>query len=269
MPPTTIDSLQNPRIKRIRGLAQKRQRDREGLFVLEGERELERGLASGVQATQVCLCPELFKHDEASEVLHQSLLQGTAPVVYLSRKVFEHVSYRENPDGFLATCKTFEKRLEDLVLSRNPMLLVLEAVEKPGNLGTILRTADATAVDAIILNDPATDLFNPNVIRASAGVVFAVPVVVASSEETLNFLKTKGIQTLATTPAAEDLYHQVSLEKPTALLMGSEKDGLSDFWIQRADRQIRMPMLGQADSLNVSTSTAIVLYEALRQRWLN
>jgi len=266
MPLTTIDSLQNPRVKRAKALSQKRQRDREGLFLLEGERELARGLAAGIESTQIMLCPELFKHGEASEHLSEELISGDIPVIYLAKNVFEHSSYRENPDGFLAVCRTFSRSLEDIQLSDNALLLVLESVEKPGNLGTILRTADATGVDALILNDPITDIFNPNVIRASAGVVFNVPTIIASSEETQYYLKSKCIQSIATTPDTSTLYHEVALNKPSAILMGSEKDGLSNFWLKEADIKTRLSMSGQADSLNVSVTTAIMLYEAIRQR---
>ena len=266
MPLTTIDSLQNPRIKRIKGLMQKRQRDREGLFLLEGERELERGLEAGIDASQITLCPELFKHDDDSENLHQKLLHGSTPVIYLTKRVFEHCSYRENPDGFLATCKIFQLALTDLALSPNPLLLILESVEKPGNLGTILRTADAAGADAIILNDPATDLFNPNVIRASAGVVFKVPVATASLEETESFLRRRRIQTVATTPQTDEWYYSSNLTSPSAILMGSEKNGLSKFWLDHADIKSSLLMSGQADSLNVSVTAAIMLYEAVRQR---
>jgi TrmH family RNA methyltransferase len=266
MPLTTIDSLKNPRVKRIKALLKKRNRDREGLFLLEGERELDRGLAAGIGATQIMLCPELFKHGEMSETLHQQYLQGEIPVVYLAKLVFEHCSYRDNPDGFLATCRTFKLGLPDLELSPNPLVLVLESLEKPGNLGTILRTADAAGVNALILNDPVTDIFNPNVIRASAGVVFKIPTIVATPEETLAFFKEKGIRAFATTPSAESLHYDASLAQPCALLMGSEKDGLSGFWIKNCDQTLRLPMHGQADSLNVSAATAAVLYEAVRQR---
>ena len=266
MPLTTIDSLQNQRVKRVKALTHKRQRDRDGLFLLEGERELQRGLDAGIEATQIMLCPELFKHGEDSEALQEALLQGDVPTIYLARTVFEHCSYRENPDGFLAICKTFENSLEKISLSDTPLLLVLESVEKPGNLGTILRTADATGVDALILNDPVTDIFNPNVIRASAGVVFNVPAVVASHAETLRYLQNNCIQTVATTPDAARLYHDTSLDQASAILMGSEKDGLTEFWLKAADIKTRLPMSGQADSLNVSVTTAIMLYEALRQR---
>lgn len=266
MPLTTIDSLQNPRIKRVKALSQKRQRDREGLFSLEGERELVRGLAAGVEATQIFICPDLFKHGPVSEAIHQSLLEGSTPVVYLTKKVFEHCSYRENPDGYIATCKTFNRTLDELSLSDNPLLLILESLEKPGNLGTILRTADAVGVDALILNDPVTDLFNPNVIRASAGVVFKVPTVATTPEETHTFLKARLISSYGTTPDTEQLHYDADFANPCAILMGSEKDGLSDYWIQNCDQKIRLPMHGQADSLNVGAATAAVLYEAVRQR---
>lgn len=266
MPLTTIDSLQNPRIKRIKTLTQKRQRDREGLFALEGERELVRGLAAGVEAIQIFMCPELFKHGPVSEAIHQSFLEGSTPVIYLTKKVFEHCSYRENPDGFIATCKTFNRTLDDLSLSANPLLLIVESLEKPGNLGTILRTADAVGIDALILNDPVTDLFNPNVIRASAGVVFKVPTVSTTPEETHAFLKAHSISSYGTTPDTEQLHYHANFEKPCAILMGSEKDGLSDYWIHQCDQKIRLPMRGQADSLNVGAATAAVLYEVVRQR---
>lgn len=266
MPLTTIDSLQNPRIKRAKGLTQKRQREREGLFLLEGERELERGLEAGIEGTQIMLCPELFKHGKVSGAFHDKLIEGATPVIYLTKQVFEHSSYRENPDGFLAICKTFKLSLEDIKLSDNPLLLVLESVEKPGNLGTILRTADAVGVDALILNDPVTDIFNPNVIRASAGVVFKIPTVVATPSETLAYLKDKQILSFSTTPDTELLHFDATFSSPSAILMGSEKDGLSDFWIQNSDHKIRLPMAGQADSLNVGAATSAVLYEVVRQR---
>jgi RNA methyltransferase, TrmH family len=266
MPLTTIDSLQNQRVKRAKGLTQKRQRDREGLFLLEGERELERGFDAGIEGTQIMLCQELFKHGKASEAFHDKLITGATPVIYLTKQVFEHCSYRENPDGFLAICKTFRRSLEELVLSDNPLILIVESLEKPGNLGTILRTADAVGVDALILNDPVTDIFNPNVIRASAGVVFKIPTVVATPPETLAYLRAKQILSFATTPATELLHFDASFSKPAAILMGSEKNGLSDFWIQNSDFKIRLPMAGQADSLNVGAATAAVLYEVVRQR---
>ena len=266
MPLTTIETLQNPRIKRAKALMQKRNRDREGLFILEGERELDRGIQAGVEATQIMLCPELFRHGSQSEANHHRLLKGEVPVVYLAKKVFEHCSYRENPDGFLAVCKTFERHLNDLRLPSNPTLLILESVEKPGNLGTILRTADATGIDALILNEPVTDLFNPNVIRASAGVVFNTPAITATPSDTIDFLKSHDITAFATTPGAARLYYEAVFSGPTAIVLGSEKDGLSDFWIRNCGQKIALPMHGQSDSLNVSATAATILYEIVRQR---
>jgi len=263
---TRIDSLQNPRVKQIKGLTHRRQRDRSGLFLLEGERELERGLDSGLEGAQFLICQELFKHGKVSEALHQKLLSAEIPIAYLSKKVFEHCSYRENPDGFMATCNTFVKSLEDIILSKSPLIMVVEQVEKPGNLGTLLRTADATGVDAVILNDPVTDIFNPNVIRASAGVVFKVSTVMASAEKTVAYLKRNNIRSCATTPDKGDDYFQANFDQSSAIVLGSEKDGLSDFWIQNCDKKIRLPMLGRADSLNVSATAAAVLYEVVRQR---
>ena len=268
MPLTEIDSLQNPRVKLARGLKRKRQRDRSGLFLLEGERELARGLESGLEATQIFLCPKLFKHGAKSEARHRAHLNRSVPVAYLSQKVFQACSYRENPDGFLALCKVFRTSLHDLSLSPNPLLLVLESIEKPGNLGALLRTADAAGVDAVILNDPVTNTFNPNVIRASAGVVFAVPSVVATPSQTFDYLKSHRIPVVGTLPTANASLFQTSLLGPIAILLGSEKDGVSDFWMRHCDRHIKLPMLGQADSLNVSATAAAILYEALRQRLL-
>ncbi len=268
MPLTEIDSLNNPRIKLVKGLMRKRRRDKRGLFLLEGEREVARGLEAGLEATQILLCPKLFKHGARSEARRRALLSRGTPVVYLSEKLFEACSYRQNPDGFLAICKVFRTSLDDLSLSPNPLILIVESVEKPGNLGALLRTADATGVDAVILNDPVTDIFNPNVIRASAGVAFQVPTTTASVQESADFLKNHDIQSIAATPEASNLYYNAEFSHPSALILGSEKDGLSNFWLNRADVTINIPMSGQADSLNVGSTAAILLYEAVRQRAL-
>ena len=160
----------------------------------------------------------------------------------------------------------WRRRLEDLTLPAAPCLLVVEAIEKPGNLGTILRSADAAGCDAVIVCDPVTDIFNPNVVRASTGVLFAVPLVVAESAQVLAWLRAKGIRTVATTPAAATLYTDADLRGPLAIIMGSEQYGLSEFWLQQADLPVRIPMAGQADSLNVAMATIITLFEAVRQR---
>jgi len=266
MPPTYIESLQNPRVKFLATLKNKRQRKREGKFLIEGEREVIRARDAGISFEQIFLCEDFYKHSSTSETLAESLLADDTPVVLLDTKVFKHLSMRDNPDGFLALASTFEPHLDRLPLSDTPFLLILEALEKPGNLGTILRTADAVGVDGVIVTDPVTDIFNPNVIRASAGVVFKVPVAVCDNDTLSPWLEQRHIHTVATTPDTELLHFQADYTGPVAILMGSEKDGLAPYWLEKADTKVRLPMHGQADSLNVGAATAAVLYEAVRQR---
>ncbi len=184
----------------------------------------------------------------------------------LSKDAFAKVAYRERPDGLLAVAPQWQRRLDDLALPATPFLLVVEAIEKPGNLGTILRSADAAGCHAVIVCDPVTDIFNPNVVRASTGVLFSVPLVVDESPRVLAWLREKRIRTVATTPAAEQIYSDADLRGPLAVVMGSEQYGLSEFWLKNADLPVRIPMAGQADSLNVAMATIITLFEAVRQR---
>ena len=184
----------------------------------------------------------------------------------LSRAAFAKVAYRERPDGLLALAPQWRRTLADLRLGPAPLLLVVEAIEKPGNLGTILRSADAAGCAAVIVCDPVTDIFNPNVVRASTGVLFSLPCVVAEGPPVLAWLRDRGIRTVATTPAAETLYSAADLRGPLAVVMGSEQYGLSDFWLKNADLPVRIPMAGQADSLNVAMAATITLFEAIRQR---
>ena len=176
------------------------------------------------------------------------------------------VAYRERPDGLLAVAPQWQRSLGDLALPANPFVLVVEAIEKPGNLGTILRSADAAGCDAVIVCDPVTDIFNPNVVRASTGVLFSVPLVVEESARVLSWLRQKNVRTVATTPAATQIYSDADLRGPLAIVMGSEQYGLSEFWLKNADLPVRIPMAGQADSLNVAMATIITLFEAVRQR---
>jgi TrmH family RNA methyltransferase len=176
------------------------------------------------------------------------------------------MSYRDRPDGLLAIAPQVTRQLADLKLPANPLLLVCVSIEKPGNLGTMLRTADATGVDAVLVCDPTTDVHNPNVVRASVGTLFTVPVVECGSAEARAWLQERGIQTLATTPDTEDIYFNVDMRPPTALILGCEQLGLDREWLAQAGHKIRIPMLGQADSLNVSAACTLVLYEAVRQR---
>ncbi len=263
--PETISSLQNPRIKQLVKLRDRRPRDAAGVFLVEGYRQIRRALEKGITLTELYYAPDWFLGENERALIAEAADAG-AQLFELTKPAFAKVAYRERPDGLLAVAPQWRHTLDDLKLAATPFLLVVEAIEKPGNLGTILRSADAAGVDALIVCDPVTDLFNPNVVRASTGVVFSVPVVIASSAEVREWLQTRGIRTAATTPAAEALYTDTDLTGPLAIVMGSEQYGLSDYWLAEADTKVRIPMAGQADSLNVAMATIITLFEAVRQR---
>ena len=260
-----ITSLQNPRIKQLVRLRERRERDEAGVFLVEGYREILRALDRGAQPRELYVGPDWFLGENEPALIARAEAAG-ASVFELSKEAFAKVAYRERPDGLLAVLPQWRTALADLTLRPTPFLLVVEAIEKPGNLGTILRSADAAGVDAVIVCDPVTDLFNPNVVRSSTGVLFAVPVVIASSAEVWDFTRSRGIRVVATTPAATELHTKTDLTGPLALLMGSEQYGLSEFWLKNADARVRIPMAGQADSLNVAMATIITLFEAVRQR---
>ncbi len=260
-----ITSLQNPRLKQLVRLRGRRERDEDGVFLVEGYREILRALDRGAKPVELYVSPDWYLGENEPALIARAEEVG-ARVFELSKAAFAKVAYRERPDGLLAVLPQWRTRLDELQLSAPPFLLVVEAIEKPGNLGTILRSADAAGVDAVVVCDPVTDLFNPNVVRSSTGVLFAMPVAIATSDEVHAFLRAQGIRVVATTPAATALYTQTDLTGPVALLMGSEQYGLSDFWLKEADERIRIPMAGQADSLNVAMATIITLFEAVRQR---
>lgn len=263
--PEIISSLQNPRVKQLVKLRDRRPRDEAGVFLVEGYRQIRRALEKGITLSELYYAPDWFLGENERALIAQAEAAG-AQLFELTKPAFAKVAYRERPDGLLAVAPQWHHALDDLKLSATPFLLVVEAIEKPGNLGTILRSADAAGVDALIVCDPVTDLFNPNVVRASTGVLFSVPVVIASSTEVRAWLSTKGIRSAATTPAAEALYTDTDLTGPLAIVMGSEQYGLSDYWLAEADTRVRIPMAGQADSLNVAMATIITLFEAVRQR---
>ena len=261
----TITSLQNPRLKRLVRLRDRRPRDEERAFLVEGYREVRRALERHVTLDEVYFSRDWFLGENEPALLEQAEAAG-AKLFELSKEAFAKVAYRERPDGILAVAPQWSRTLADLRLSAAPFILVVEAIEKPGNLGTILRSADAAGCDAVIVCDPVTDLFNPNVVRASTGVLFSVPCVVGESAAVQAWLKEKGIRTVATTPAAKALYSDSDLTGPLAVVMGSEQYGLSEFWLKNADLPVRIPMAGQADSLNVAMAALITLFEAVRQR---
>ena len=249
-----ITSIQNARIKHVVALQQKSSlRREEGLFVVEGQREIGHCIACGYEVV------ELF-------VLNTLDYTGDFPATYVTPQVYEKMAYRGSTEGMIAVVKCKEHTLKDLRLKENPLIVVLESVEKPGNLGAILRTAEAAQVDAVIVCDLLTDLYNPNLIRASIGGVFAVPVAVCSSKECIAFLKAH--QTRILTAQLQDSYdyYDYDMSHATAIVMGTESTGLSQQWRDAADAHIRIPMLGRLDSLNVSVSAAILMYEAVRQR---
>jgi len=263
--PEKISSLQNPRIKQLVKLRDRRPRDEAGVFLVEGYREIRRALEKAVPLTELYFSPEWFLGENEPTLIAQAQAAG-AQVFELTKDTFAKVAYRERPDGLLAVAPQWRRGLDDLKSPAVPLLLVVEAIEKPGNLGTILRGADAAGCDAVIVCDPVTDIFNPNVVRASTGVLFSVPLVVEESARVEAWLREKKIRSIATTPAAETLYTAADLRGPLAVIMGSEQYGLSEFWLKHADLPVRIPMAGQADSLNVAMATIITLFEAVRQR---
>ncbi|MDR0681073.1 MAG: RNA methyltransferase [Dysgonamonadaceae bacterium] len=259
-----ITSLQNNRIKNIHLLSTKaRERKAQGLFVVEGARELKLAFAGNYSLDSVYVCPELFEKTDYPEIIHSI----PSTILYeVNEIVFQKIAYRENSDGILALAKPHSHVLTDLNLSENPFIIVLETVEKPGNLGAILRTADAAKADAVVVCNPLTDIYNPNVIRSSVGCLFTVPVAVCTNSEAVTYLKNKHIQSFAAELTATQWYQDTDFTLPSAIVMGTEADGLSDFWLNNADKRIKIPMRGVIDSLNVSVSTAILTFEAMRQR---
>ncbi len=260
-----ITSSQNPRIKEAVRLRNRRDRDEAGLLMIEGYRELRRAVDNGIRPHRVFFCPPLFMGENEQALLEACAAAG-AELCECGEDAFRKISYRDRPDGLLATAPQIRRGLDDLQLPEAPLLLVAEQIEKPGNLGTMLRSADAAGVHAVIVCDRKTDLNNPNVVRASIGTLFTVPTAEASTEETLAWLRAKGIRILSATPHAEAVYTGADLTGPLAIVVGAEQYGLSEQWRSAADLEVRIPMMGQADSLNVSAAANILLFEALRQR---
>jgi len=259
----TITSAQNPKIKNLLLLQEKSKARREqGLFVVEGRRELEHCLEGGFQIKTVFYCPEIVDSSSVCDLLRMTDVR----LIETPEQLYKKIAYRDSTEGIIAEVAYKERTLEDLNLPENPVVVVLESVEKPGNLGAVLRSADAAGADAVLIGDPLTDLYNPNLIRASIGAVFTVPVVAAPSAQIIAFLKERGIQILTAQLQDSSLYYDVDMRRGTAIVMGTESTGLTDLWRKAADAHIRIPMLGRLDSLNVSVSAAILLFEAVRQR---
>ena len=240
--------------------------------MVEGRRELEHCLEGGYAVKTLFVCPEIAGQagndvigGAGNDVTRHARLDR-ASVIEIPLELYRKVAYRESTEGIIAEVEYRSLKLDDLQLPENPLVVVLESVEKPGNLGAVLRSADAAGADAVLIGDPLTDLYNPNLIRASIGAVFTVPVVAAPSADIIAFLKERNIQILTAQLQDSSLYYDVDMKRGTALVMGTESTGLTPQWRQAASAHIRIPMLGRLDSLNVSVSAAILLFEAVRQR---
>ena len=259
-----ITSLQNAAIKNIVKLYKSsRERREQQLFVIEGARELSLALQSNYSIKSVYVCRDMFTNTKYPEVLN-SLPENI--ILDISSSVFEKIAYRDNSDGIVALAAPKQHGLSDIKISNNPFIIILESVEKPGNLGAVLRTADAAAVDAVVICDNQTDLYNPNVIRSGVGGLFTVQTAICSSEEALEWLNACNINVYAAELNGAKQYQNIDYTLPSAIVMGTEADGLTDFWINNAKERIKIPMRGMIDSLNVSVSTAVITFEAMRQR---
>ncbi len=255
-----ITSAQNPKIKKLLQLQQKSsERRKEGLFVVEGRRELMHCLEAGYEVDTLFYC-----NNVSSDVA--DLMSSCKRAFAVSADVYAKIAYRGSTEGVVAEVKSRHHTLADLKLSEHPLIVVLESVEKPGNLGAVLRSADAAGADAVIVCDPLTDLYNPNLIRSSLGAIFSVQSAACTSEECIEYLKAKGISILTAQLQDSSLYYETDMKRATAIVIGTESTGLSDAWRLAADAHIRIPMLGKMDSLNASVSAAILLFEAVRQR---
>ncbi len=251
-----IISTQNQRIKDLIKLRKSKIRKKNELVLVDGLREIKEAYFSNFIIEEIFYCPELIKKDFDFKVKKTET----------SEKVFKKLSLPENPDGWLALIKPKNYKLEEIKLSKNPLIIVLEGLEKPGNLGAIIRTASAVKVDCVIINDEKIDPYNPNVIRASTGMVFNTKTLVANNLDTYKWLKNNNINILATTGNTNKSYYKTNFKKPTALIFGSEAFGLSEFWFKKANDLIKIPMRKNLDSLNVSVSVGVFIFEALRQR---
>jgi TrmH family RNA methyltransferase len=260
-----ITSLQNPLVKSIVRLQQKAsERRATGSFAIEGRREISLARQNNIEVEKLFICPEIFRPDPIYPIIFEAI--DTSKLFEVSLAVYNKIAYREGVEGVIMLGRAPEAKLRAYNPGQNSLMVVLEGVEKPGNLGAILRTTDAAGVDAVLLCNMRTDLFNPNSIRASMGCVFSQKIFVCESTEAINWLKEKGIDLYATAPESSHFYTDVNLTKPTAIAFGAEDDGLSQLWLKQARQVIKIPMNGVIDSLNVSASVAIIAFEAIRQR---
>ena len=267
----TITSAQNQKIKDLLALQDKsKERRKKGLFVVEGRRELLHCIEAGYEPFTLFFCPEIISQYDRQEiesaVMNDHDCKRLPSVIEIPQHLYDKVAYRGGTEGVIAELHCKDMSLDSLKVKENPLVVVLEAVEKPGNLGAILRSADAAGADAVIVCDPLTDMYNPNLIRSSIGAIFTVPVAVASSEDTIKWLKNNNIKIYTAQLQDSEWYYDTDMKGGSAIVMGTEATGLTDAWRKAADAHIKIPMLGRLDSLNVSVSAAILLFEAVRQR---
>jgi TrmH family RNA methyltransferase len=261
-----VTSTTNAGVKEVVKLRTARHRRETGLFPVEGYREIKRALEGDIAIHQMWCCPELFLGENEDDLVDQAEARG-AEIIEVTAEPFQKMSYRDRPEGLLAVCHWFDTSLESIELSDKPLVLVVESIEKPGNLGTMLRAATAAGVDAVVVADPTTDVFNPNVVRSSIGTCFLVSLAVASTDEAIAWLRKKELPILGATPDATLAHWDAPLNERAAIVVGSEQYGLSQRWLGEADTKVVIPMPGTSiDSLNAAAAAAILLFEAVRQR---
>ena len=270
-----ISSLQNDLVKKTSLLQSKsRERRKQGLFVVEGVREITLAIESGLEFRYLMICEEIARESDILRLEHlnkNTIEKSPTEWLSVSRKVYEHLAHRKTTEGVIGIASSQERSLESLKLGNNPLVLVAEASEKPGNIGALLRTTDAADLDVVIIANPRTDLYNPNIIRSSVGCLFTKTVITASTDEIISYLKKNKIAVLGAALDDRSIpYYQADFKKATAIVLGTEDKGLSDKWLEQSDKLIKIPMAGKIDSLNVSVSGAILIFEAKRQRvWSN
>jgi TrmH family RNA methyltransferase len=258
-----ITSVQNPKIKNLKKLEKASERRAQNLFLIEGQREVVLAHRAGYEIKELFVCEEILKDSKDYSFSELSIVNCKLSI---SKSVYDSLAYRETTEGVIATARPKNHSLEKFSLKKDSLILVIEAVEKPGNLGAMLRTCDAAGVDAVIICDAKTDLYNPNVIRSSIGTIFTNQIAVCETSEAIAFLKKNNITTFAAELGARKFHYEQNFKTPLAIAVGTEATGLSEEWMNAADEKIKIPMLGEIDSLNVSVSAAVLLFEAVRQR---
>jgi TrmH family RNA methyltransferase len=257
-----ITSIQNPFIKSLVQLQEKaKTRRQSGTFLIEGKREIELAIKGKYEIETILFLPELISNDYLAHVINNQI-----DCIEINKEVYQKLAYRDTTEGILAVAKTKSLQLSDLILPQNPLILVMESIEKPGNIGAMLRTCDAAKIDAVLLVNPKTDLYNPNIVRSSVGCLFTNQIATATTEEAITFLKEKNIAIFGATLQNSNSYHTQDYTIPTALVVGTEATGLTQPWRDNATQNIIIPMQGEIDSMNVSVASAILLFEAKRQR---